>query len=1004
MTKRLVLFLFVLLIAFAAEAQVRNVRGKVLDKNNQPIPGVNITLKGSKLASSTGISGEFLIKVSEANSKITFRMVGYKSQEVVVGKQNDLVVILEEENIQLQEAIVLGYGSKKSRESVVGAVEQISAKDLQVDRATESVDKMLEGRMAGILVENNSGDPGSASVSIQVRGQGSLTQVTSSDIVASSQPLFIIDGIPMLDASNPNIDKAFNQGVTQTNPLSLINPNDIETITVLKDAATSAIYGANAANGVILITTKKGKAGKATFNISQSFSVANVINSVKYLNTEDYVKLAIEAQVNSGISLEDAKLKAGATDINTNWYDLVLRQGFTSQTNMSVSGGSERTTYRFSAGYNNTKSVSKGNDLYRITSRLNLNTKLTDKLDFDAVFGFSMANKDVFSMFSGAFALKPNLSPYNADGTFNTNPPFDKAYVNPLAALAQNKNQKKDYNTNGNVSLTYHILKDLSFKTSMSVDYTNARTYVFNSKKNASGATSGGMIKDIYNSTFAWDNFNQLEWNKTFDDKHNVSVLAGMEISDKSSNGLRATEKNLPMEKLPIIGYGATENVDASASESSEGTISYYSRVGYSYDSKYNVSVNFRRDASSIFGGDVQAKNFASIGATWVLSKENWFPTDLVPLATLRASYGSTGNSKIGTYSARGTYAYGSSYVYNGEAGAIPRSAPNLDLTWEQNYKLNIGFDASFLKSRIGITFDYYRNTVIGGIQSLYIPLESGFSTVSANTSDMVNEGFEFTLKTKNINSKDFKWRSNFNISSNSNRLTKLANNLDKLPPSSYSYNGLKLGKDVSSIYTARYAGVDPQTGTALWYLKDGTITTDGVLANKIENRVYAGKASPDFFGGFVNDFEYKDFTLSIVMSYNIGGKKTIPYSYLNTNSDGRQILIHNQTVNQLDRWTTPGQITDVPKLSLDNYVGYGSTRYLYDMTNINFKTLSLAYKLPSKWIKRIKIDNASINTQISNLAYWYKDKKGGSGNGIAEYRYGFPESRQITFGIDLRF
>lgn len=1003
MNKQLSMLLLAMLLALAAAAQVRNVKGRVLDKNRQPIPGVNITLKGSRMGTATGINGEFMIKVSEANSTLTFRMVGFKTQEHVVGKQNDLIITLEEETVQLEEAIVLGYGSKKSRESVVGAVEQISARELKIDRVSESVDKMLEGRMAGVYVESSSGDPGTASISIQVRGQGALSKVSDADIVSSSQPLIIVDGVPMKDASNPNKDRKFNNDLTQSNPLSMLNPDDIESVTVLKDAATAAIYGANAANGVILITTKRGQAGKASFNISHQMSFGSIINEMKFLNTEDYVKLAIEAQTNAGLDLATAIKNAGPTNINTNWYDLVTRTSKTSQTNMSVSGGAGNTTYRFSAGYNNTQSISLGNQLSRITSRLNLNTKLSDRLDFDMTLGFGISDKDAYSIYGNAFAFKPNLSPYNADGSFNNTAPFDKI-ANPLAVLAQNKNQKKDYNTNGSATLNFHITKDLSIKSVFGFDLTSARSYIFDSKKNAAGANAGGRVKDVQETNLTWINSTTIDWNKTINDLHNISAMAGVELNDEKTNGLRASESKLPIEKLPIIGYGANENSTAYASETSQGTLSYFGRVSYSYDeSKYNVSANIRRDASSIFGGDVQAKMFGSVGATWVLSKEKWFPVKYINNAKIRASYGSTGNSRIGSYSARGTYSYNSSYFYNGYAGSRPNSAPNAALSWEKNYKLNIGADLSMLKSRINLSVDYYRNNVYDAIQSLNVPLETGFNSVSANTSDMVNKGIEITIKTRNID-REFKWRTNLNIANNSNKITRLSNNLDKLPSTSYTFTGLKVGKDVSSIYTARFAGVDPQTGSTLWYLNDGSITNDAKLGNSIENRVYVGKGNPDLFGGFVNDFEYKQFTLSIATSFNIGGHKAIPYNYLYMNSDGRQILIQNQSVNQLNRWTTPGQITDVPKLSTDNYVGYGSTRYLYDLTNIALKTISLSYRIPKVLTKKVWLDNASFNCQISNVAYWYKDKKGDEGNGIAEYRYGFPESRIVTFGIDLRF
>jgi len=647
--------------------------------------------------------------------------------------------------------------------------------------------------------------------------------------------------------------------------------------------------------------------------------------------------------------------------------------------------------------------VSQGNHMSRFTSRMNLGTKINDRVGLDVVLGFSTVKKDNFSVFGNTFAFKPNLSPYNADGSFNNSAPFDKL-LNPLAGLAQNENWGREYLTSGSANLYYEALKGLKFSSSIAVDYNSSRNFRFDSKKNAAGANSNGRIIDIYRMAFQWSSVSKVDWEKTFSEKHSIQAMAGFQADNKESSGLKAYESNLPLEVLLQVGMGATEDINANATESSVGSISYISQLSYGYDNKYHISYSFRRDASSIFGGDQQTETFNSVGGSWIVTKEPWFEKNkYIPFLKIRASYGKTGNSRVGSYAARGTYSYGSSYGYNGEVGSKPQDAPNKDLTWEKNYKLTLGADFS-VGRRLSFVVDYYENRVVDAITSVNVPLEFGFSNISANTADMKNVGWEFTIKTKNFTGKNFSWNSNFNIATNENRITRLSND-GKIPQSSYVSNMLFVGKDVSSIYSARFAGVDPQTGDALWYLKDGTITTDGKLANSQEHRTVVGKSSPDWFGGFVNDFDVYDFNISFVMTYQIGGDKIMPYQVIYTNSDGRKILEQNQSVNQLDRWTTPGQITDVPKLSMNTgYISYQSTRFMYDMTNINFKSITVGYKIPEKIAKAAFLSSAKMNLSVNNLGYWYKEGYSKSRNGIAEYRYSFPEARTITFGIDLRF
>ena len=832
-----------------------------------------------------------------------------------------------------------------------------------------------------------------------------MDQVFGSDMVASSEPLYILDGVPLYDSSEPNAVNIAGSGSlseTRLNPLALIDPDDIETITVLKDASAAAIYGANASNGVILITTKRGERGKTKVSFNQTYSISNAIDPIQYLNSKEYVDITKETLLNSGYSQEAAEQAAGTADVYTDWMDLVLRTGSDYKANISISGGTRKTSFRFSGGYNKLDAISEGNDMERISTRMNLVSKLTDKLEMTYIMGFSTVKKNNFNVF-GSFAFLPNLSPYNEDGSFNFSAPFDKQ-MNPLAGLAQNENWSKTEYFNSSMQLKYRVTSELNLSSTFGVDYTFGRSFLFNSKQNGSGNVRNGYIRDVRRKNRKWINFTQLDYSKTINDIHKLSGLVGFQIDDTKASNLAGSESNLPFEKIRQLGMADKADSDIKNSELSTGAISYYARLSYSLDNKYNFSANFRRDASSVFGGDSQKENFASFGASWLLHKESFLSSlDYLDLLKLKVSYGKTGNSRIGSYAARGLYKYSTSDSYNGYIGANPSAAPNSHLSWEKNNKLNVGIDVGFF-NRVSLGVEFYQNSIKDAIMSIQVPYESGFESISANVADMRNRGFELSVKAKNLTESELKWNTSFNISFNKNKVLRLANRMDKVSESTFSSTGIVEGRELGLIIGARVAGVDPDTGEQLWYLSDGTITTDSKKANEPENRVVIGNRNPDFQGGVTNNFSYKNFSFSFLISYDWGADIMLPYSSSYTMSDGRQVLIQNQSVNILDRWQKPGDITDIPKLSLTAYPGKTTTRFMYDKSNISFKSLALTYNLPKHIAKKLKLEGISLSSNISNIWTWYKDDAEKGRNGIAEYRYTFPQARSFSFSLDVKF
>lgn len=998
---RLILLALLLCLAGNGFAQSRKISGMVLGADDDlPLPGVTIVLKGTLRGSVTDLDGKFAFFLPEGeNQSLVFSFVGMKSREVKIGDKTYLQVKLESDNKMLDESIVIGYGGKQSREKLVGAVEQINAAELRMEKTTESFDKLLEGMVAGVNVEKTSGDIGEP-VKIQIRGQGALSKVSNSDVVASSEPLYVMDGVPLYDAYQPNALSGFRE--EKISPLSLINPDDIESITILKDATASAIYGANASNGVVLITTKKGKRGKARFNVSYNESIAKAVNLPEYLNSEQYVELARETYMNSGSSESEAIAKAGSSDVYTDWRRLMLRTAKSRNLNLSISGATEGTSYRFSAAFSDMETISQGNDGQRFTSRLSLNTKLNERASLDYVMGFSYMKKNAFNAFE-SFSFLPNLSPYNEDGSFNNSAPFDRQ-LNPVAGLAENENWLENYLTNGVVKFNYKISEALRFSTNLGIDLYTKRSFVLASANNGAGYTRGGYMKEYHSTNRKVLSFSQLTYNRVINERHNLSALVGFQIDDQKNSSLSGMDTNLSIETVKRLGMVPSENSTTSSNELSVGSVSLYGRMTYSLDEKYNFSVNLRQDASSMFGGDTQKENFASFGASWILSKEPWFKENFpsISMMKLRSSYGKTGNSRIGSYAAMGLYTYGTAYEYNGSIGALASSAPNPYLGWEKNYKYNFALDV-MVKDWLSVSVEHYRNYIRDAISNMKTVPESGFSTISVNTADMKNLGWEFTARVKNIG-KELKWNANFNVAKNYNEITRLSQDEDYLSRSSYISSGLIIGQDVSTIIASVYRGVDPQTGAALYEMPDGTLTTDGKTANEYANRRPVGKSNPDFSGGFTNRFNYKSFDLGVKMTFSYGGNKIMNYTFTYDNSDGRQIDIRNQSINQMDRWQKPGDITDIPKLNQSNYVARYSTRNLFDTSNIGLKSISLGYNVPKSLLSKVHVRSMRVYVEGTNLGYWYKDKSKSGRNGYREYRYPFPEARTISFGASAKF
>ncbi|MDX5480616.1 MAG: SusC/RagA family TonB-linked outer membrane protein, partial [Hymenobacteraceae bacterium] len=912
-----------------------------------------------------------------------------------VQDQSNFEVMLEQDAMSLKEVVVTSaYTGEKRREEVVGSISQLTARELQVDRPVESFDKMLQGMVAGVQVETNT-EPNKP-VKINIRGQGSLTSFGGGRST-STQPLFVVDGVPMYEQQRGDASGVFN-GENLLNPLSNINPQDIESVSVLKDASASAIYGADAANGVIIITTKAGAAGKTRFNLDYRTGVSSFINEFKYLSGPQYYELLRETYINNGRPANVAEMMAGSKTINTNWFDMLNRNASYHSANLDVSGGKDNTTYRFSSGYLNQQASAIGNDLQKLFFRLRLDQNINDKLKVGVNLSPSITRQNTLNNF-GNIQLPPNISPYKEDGSYNN----ILQVPNPLAVLAQNEEYSEGVAFTGSATAKYKLTDAISFSGLLGSDYYSKKETQYKSAKNSTGINRGGELKIYDRSNLSWIAFIQGMYDKTFAGRHTVNYLAGTQVQDQETQLLYGQGSGFTYDRMRELSMA--QNRNAASSKNASATVSYYSQLGYDLDKKYFLNLNVRSDKSSVFGGDKQVAVNGSVGLGWIVTKESFLqPNKILNHLRLRTSYGSTGNSRIGSYAARGLYRFSSLDPYNGNTSSVPdlTGAPNPDLGWEKNLKFNFGMDVTLL-SRINITAEVYRNTIKNLISSVSVPLETGFETISANTGTMVNQGLELTINSANIESPDFTWNTTLNFGLNRNKITEFNGGLTGL----YSENAAavtKVGVSTGSIWGFRWAGVDPQTGAELFYDNHGNLL-DARTVNTlpVTEGTVLGDRLPTFEGGLINTFSYKDLSLTVNLVYSYGASFLASYT---VQADGRNLDHSNQSVNLLDRWQKEGDMTNVPMLTNDisRKLVRNSSRYIHDLTHIKLSNVSLNYLLPERLTKVVKLERVSVFSNASNLLYWYREKSPAGRNGVAESRFLYPEMRPVVGGIRVGF
>lgn len=987
----------------------RIIKGKVFDESNYPLIGVTVKLKGdNKTATYSDADGNYQISIpANEGQALVFSYVGMEQLEMIVGKGDILNAQMSFSSVGLGDVVIeAGYGLAQKRSDMVGSAYQVAAKDIQ-NLPSARIDNLLEGLVPGLAIGYNSDSEGSVRprLSTRIRGEGSLG--------ASSEPIWIVDGTRIYSGERTNMAYGVNSTLS---PLSYLDPNDIESFTVLKDPSTIALYGADGSNGVILITTKKGKASSPKINMSVKYSLSKINESTRFkmLNAQEYMTLAKESYMNryadsdpnmAFFPYQDSENNMYSRN-STNWYDQYFGTGNTAEISMSYTGGSDKMQNYVSASYYQNEYATKGNDQQRFSLRTNTDVKLLNKLTFSVRSSFSYNVSNIFSAGTDYYAFLPIISPYNEDGTYrlyyseiekdsNSEPYLkERKFYNSLAERDENDNKQRTFAGMANASLNYDILDGLNLTGQFGIDYKSTQENTYGAMSNWSGRDSNGnelgYATRSSSNTFLWNSVLRLNYNKTFG-KHTVGALAGFEASSDERRYTQATGNTFANDHIKEINYAVNRN--GSSGEVINHVLSYLGQASYSFDRRYYLTVNARRDGNSDFGEDVQWAQFGSIGGSWNIHNESFFNIDQINVLKLKASYGTSGNSRLGNMQAKGLYDYGK--TYNGTPAAIMSSIQNKKLSWETSYMTNLGLRMRFL-DRWDVEVEVYNKKTEDMLSNHAISMTTGATAIDANVGSMQNRGIEITIESINLKTKNFDWVTTLNMSHTKNKILSL-----EAPRLGLTNKVWYEGGDKNMWNLVRWAGVNPRNGEPLWYDDKGNITNVYSTSYAVPYK----SSVPDWEGGMSNELRYKDFSLNVLMTYMIGGYGFSTFSSNNSTSDGYQIMSQNQSVNQLDRWQKPGDLAISPKpiWGISNGSARTSTRFLYNKTHLRLKNIALGYKIPSNYVRSIGIANASVMLVLDNIAIWTPYDKSDR-NSYKQSMSGYPMESSVTIGLNATF
>ena len=1014
-------FLLFMAVAFA---QNTTVTGTVTDENGAPIVGVTVLVKGEKTGVNTDATGNFSIP-GAVGKTLLFSAVGYESTQGVT-KGGNIQVSMKTDTKSLSEVVVTGFGGSQIKRELTGNIARVKGKDIEF-MPTPSVDAALQGKAAGVFVNSQSGKLGQA-VTVRVRGNSSIS--------ANSQPLYVLDGVPITTQ-----DQSTYGG--DMNPLTDLNQNDIESIEVLKDASAGAIYGSRAANGVVLITTKRGKAGKTNVTLNVQSGYAEATKRLPMLNSEQYAELILEAAKYSddkdGTPLNDTSSYTTyvkndvmgyysygqwSKDLKKSydWQDAVFTKGPYRQADLQIRGGTDKTKFFSSFQHLDQTGTIIGNSLQRTTGRLNLDQKANDWLDLGVSMSLSktfnrrLPDDNAFSNPLQAVALNP-MTPFKdpTTGLPAGAPPGDvniPLYYNPVLSVDYARFTQDVFRTFGNAYLKMKLVKGLSFQTEFGMDYLSQNEEGYFRSETVRNQTSA--VRGAGNNTGSFiTNYNTNSYfaYNLVKNKHNLSATMGMQYQQSQAKYNSTAGTDFPSNSYQKIASAATKS-GGSSSQTDFRFLSYFLRTNYTLMDRYIVAASGRIDASSRFGKESRQGFFPALSAGWIMTNEKFLSkVDVLSFLKLRASYGIVGNAEIGNFPQLGLFSGDAGYA--GNAGQRPSQLRNDSLRWETTKQADFGIDFGILNNRITGEIDYYQKKTTGLLLTVNVPASTGFTSIVKNVGKLENSGFEFVLNTQNLVGA-FKWSTNFNIAFNKGKVTDIQKQIIEGGVS--SMNRVEEGYNVGVFFTPEFAGVDPANGNALFYKNtkkaDGTLDRTTTSVYSEAQRIVVGDPNPDMIFGFTNNFSYKGFDLSVFFN-GIRGNQNNIYG-MGRYSSASMLYEDNNTADQLGRWRKPGDITNIPQVRLYSTNGsQASSRYIVDGSYIRLRSVTFGYSVDARLLRKYKIEKLRVYVSGQNLLtftkypYWDPEVNADSfDSNIAKGNdfYTPPQPRTLLAGINISF
>lgn len=993
--RKLTLLLCALLAGISLAVAQTSISGTVLTaEDDEPVIGASILVKGTNASTITDNDGKFSIKIPEgAGRTLVITYIGMERQEVFA--RNGMVVKLTSSDQALDDVVVVGYQTIR-KEAKTGSIATVKGDDLASIPET-SVDKMLSGKMAGVSVSSTNGQPGSAAT-IRVRG--------TSSIGAGSDPLYVVDGIPVESGNTGALSNSMNA-------IAMINASDIASVTVLKDAAAASIYGSRAANGVILITTKSGEAGKSKVTARARYGVTTLANDNDFgmANLQEYIQYQRDARINAGYDVDNPASEyyfplSLAAKGGTNWMKELTRNGSLQEYELIASGGTGKTTYYTSLSYNKTEGIVPTVGFEKMQVRANLDTELNKWLKVGTRINAGyMKVSDVQNSLLGdsglapsnpfysGMALAPTMPAYNEDGSYNFDLPF-VFNINPLAAIKGSDKYDKQYKFNGTAYLEWKPIKQLTFRTNNSVEYayTNSRQFspAFINKTSFGASLNTADVQYRLLTTS-----NTVTYDDLFNDVHSLNIMLGQEANTYEYSHNQAISYHVN-EQRPYHSVGVSvEDQTAYDGLTQTAMVSFFGVAEYSYDGRYYIKGSLRTDGSSKFGPDRRWGTFWAASASWNIHNEAFMQDikNVLNVLKLRYSYGVNGNDNIAAYAHYGLY---SDIVYNGITGQLPSQLQNRKLTWETNKTHNIGVDFR-LFDRLSGSIDWYTRRTEDMLIASPLPYTTGFSSQAQNVGQIRNSGIEVQLDADIFNTNDFKWSAGVNFAANRSKVLELA------PGQDFIGTSLRyvVGEQLYTYWLYDYAGVNPQNGNALWRNEEGLLTENSQEARRIN----AGSPEPLWTGGFNTELSWKGLSLGIQLEARYGNKVLNQDRSL-FESDG---YYGDQNIwkGALNYWKQPGDMNVLPKPVYNNSSNsmQTSTRYLEDGSYLRIKDITLAYNLPSKWTKKalmsgVRIYASALNLYtFHNMNYW-DPEHGTTGATVISY----PMTRSMIVGVDITF